>query len=265
MTDDVNETAAEAPITDEQLAAAFPGQDVAQLRASIGKMDGATAEQDTSDVVYPDFLPDKFREGTVEEATAKMAASYAALEKTLSGKPSAEPDIKADIETPAEASMGTAQAEYLANDGVISPETYAALAAKGMDQEMVDGYISGQQAIAGQLVTKTYAAAGGEEAYTGLLQWAADNWSEEQIDAYDTVINQGNEAAISLAVAGLKSAATANPGPNLIPGLGDQGSNTGPAYQSKQEMTADMRNPLYKTDPAFRKQVEKKLSNSNIW
>lgn len=35
-------------------------------------------------------------------------------------------------------------------------------------------------------------------------------------------------------------------------------------YQSKAQMTADMKDPRYKKDPAFRKQVEEKIGRSNI-
>ena len=274
---DENGTVVE-PLTDEQLGQQFPGQDVAHLRSMMNKADGATAAPagDVNDTTYPDYIPEKFRQGTPEEAAAKMAASYAELERTVSGKPSAAPAVPADASgkesegTATEASgisMESITAEYQANEGVIAPESYEAMAAKGLPKEMVDNYIAGQEAIANQLVTKTYALAGGEAEFTAMIEWAGQNWSESQIAAYDAVMNTNNEASIALAVSGLKTAMTTSgyTAPNLVPGEGGQAGNNGGSYQSKAEMTADMASDQYKNDSAFRAKVAAKLENSKIW
>ena len=277
MPDPVQETAAAEPLTDEQLTEQFPGQDLGHLRSMMAKADGTPtpAAEPESDVVYPDYIPEKFRNGTVDDAVKAMATSYSSLEQTLSGKPTAAPAAEPTEGTPDPAAaepaaadgvnLDTAADEFLANDGVITPESYAALAAKGMSKDMVDNYIAGQQAIAGQLITKVHAAAGGEEAYSKLMDWAGTNWTPAQIDAYDAVMASGTEESITLALSGLKAAATAASGPSLL--TGDTGGDTAGAgtYQSKQEMTADMKNPLYKTDPAFRETVKRKLANSKVW
>jgi hypothetical protein len=231
------------------------------------------ADNNADTVVYPDYIPEKFRQGTVEEATEKMAQSYAELEKSR-GKPEAKPDgdnkpdnkpDTADGE-PAPISLKGATDEFIKNDGEISEATYEGLAKMGMTKELVDDYIAGQQAIAGQLVTRIHSIAGGEAEYSALMEWAGQNWSAEQVDAYDAVINAGDEGSITLALNGLKAAYTEAEGsaPNLLNGQSD--GLTGPGgYASKAEMTADMKDPRYKTDPGFRKQVEAKLQNSNIW
>ena len=281
MSEKTEDTAAE-PITDEQLAAAFPGQDVAALRASIGKMDGAGVEtsppaDDEPAVEYPEYIPEKFRQGSVEDAMKKMAESYSNLEKTVSGKPAAKPEADAKPasteEAPAEESaddgvisLESIESEFIKNDGTISEESYAAMEAKGMPRALVDNYIAGQQAIANQLVSKIHNEAGGAEAYSDLLSWAEANLSPGEIAAYDAVVDRGDEGSIKLAVAGLKAQYVAENGkePSLITGsTGDPGVTAG--YTSRAEMTAAMKDPRYKTDESYRKQVEKKLGVSSIW
>lgn len=278
---DENQTATEQPLTDEQLAEAFPGQDLDHVKSMMGKMDGEGADVspaadepagDEETVEYPEYIPEKFRSGTVEEAMQKLADSYKGLESKL-GKP--KEDVTSDEnstseesddgEQPANISMRDVEQEYLDN-GRISQATYDAMAAKGIAQDVIDGYIAGQQAIANQRVTKVHEAVGGEERYGDMLKWAAENWSEGEIQAFDSIMKGVDEASIMMAVRGLRADFNAaNPAdPNLV--TGDSGNVTASnVYESKAEMTADMKDPRYKTDPAFRRKVEEKVGRSNIW
>ena len=45
--------------------------------------------------------------------------------------------------------------------------------------------------------------AGGEESYDNLIGWASENIDAQYIDAFDSVVDTGNSAAIQLMVAGL--------------------------------------------------------------
>lgn len=278
------ETTAPAELTDEQLVENFPGQDIAHLRSMLEKSRGTAPEPATelpsdaqgaegaSDtVVYPDYIPEKFRQGSVEDAHAKLASSYKELERSRGtasedASEASPPEAQASAEGAPTVSLSSATDEFLANDGVIADATYETLAKAGLSKELVNDYIAGQQAIAGQMITRIHEAAGGADAYSALMTWASANLNEAEISAYDTIINSGSEESIRLAVNGLKSQYLASPGsnPELVTVLAKK-FNSEPAYQSKAEMTADMRDPRYKTDEAFRKQVERKLSNSSIW
>lgn len=271
--------------TDEQLAAAFPGQDVASLRASLDKSAGkGTAVSPNADplpsdegkpaaaeaVTYPDYIPEKFRQGSVEEATAKLAKSYGELEKARSGaqaKPQAnsEPTTEAaegDAAPATTITMDDVVSEFLENDRTISDETYKAFEEKGVARDFLNNYVLGQEAISNQLITQVYSEVGGAEEYSKLMDWANANLTESEISAYDNIMAGGSIDAVKMAVGGLQ--ARRGVSPSLLKGTGDQ-TSVRSGYESRAEMTRDMRDPRYKTDAAFRKQVETKLANSNIW
>lgn len=80
--------------------------------------------------------------------------------------------------------------EYNEN-GSLSEESYKKLEGLGFNKNDVDRYIQGQQAFAGTFTNSVYEVAGGQEEYTSLVQWAADN-----VDS--AVINDYNEALANL-------------------------------------------------------------------
>jgi hypothetical protein len=271
--------------TDEQLAAAFPGQDVASLRASLDKSAGKGTEvspnadtlpsdegkpEAAAPVEYPDYIPEKFRQGTVEEATARLAKSYGELEKARSGaqaKPQANSEpapeaADADAAPAATITMDDVVSEFLKNDRTISDETYKAFEEKGVARDFLNNYVLGQEAISNQLISQVYSEVGGAEEYGTLMEWATANLTEAEIDAYDNIMASGSIEAVKMAVGGLQ--ARRGTAPSLLKGTGEQTASH-PGYESRAEMTRDMRDPRYKTDAAFRKQVENKLANSNIW
>jgi hypothetical protein len=266
------------PLTDEQLTAAFPGQDIAHLRSMMGKMDGTSEDSnegtnegtsegeggtDEDTVEYPDWIPEKFRQGSVEEAMQKLAQSYGELERNRQGNKDGTDDSAGDGEVE-EITMEDVIREYT-EDGKLSDETYAALKEAGYDRGIVDGYVAGQVALGQQLATRVQAAAGGEEAYTAMLQWAKANWSDSQIEAFDRGVYSGDEGQTMMVVNALKAAYTAANGnsPKLLSGDGTGSATSG--YASRAEMTAAMRDPRYKKDPAYRKQVEAKVGASTFW
>ena len=278
-------------LTDEQITAAFPGQDLEHIKSMMVKMDGTlpdadanadadadtNADADSSTITYPDYIPEKFRTGTVEEAHQKLAEAHKSLEGKL-GKPdagTADADADADADANADADNNNAKpltlddvgAEYQENGGKISEDTYKAFEDKGVGRDVLDGYIAGQEAIGKQLVGKAYSEAGSEEAYTNMVKWASTNWTEAEVEAFDGIVSGTNEAAIMVAVRGLKASYQNAEGsdPDLLLGDGTHVDTTGARYESKAEMTADMKKPEYKKDPAFRKVVEQKIARSNIW
>lgn len=147
------------------------------------------------------------------------------------------------------------------DNGSLSEETYQSLADKGIPKEMVDSYIAGQQAIVTQAQVKLQAIAGGEEGYNQMISWASENLSEAEKSAFNGSL--GNEAQAEFAIKGLYAQYKATLGPSLVkPGESAPQGTRG--YQSKAEMTADMHNPRYKTDPAFRAMVSRKIAQANF-
>lgn len=103
---------------------------------------------------------------------------------------------------------------------------------------------------------------GGEEQYAAMMKWAVDTLPTADVEAFDKIIDSGDMTSIAMAVdAVAKRFADAN---------GQEGSmltgRTAPdaprGYRSQAELLADMNDPRYDTDPAYRNDVLMKLENS---
>jgi len=97
-----------------------------------------------------------------------------------------------------------------------------------------------------------------------MVDWAADNLSEGQVDAYNRAVNSGDLEETKFAVQGLRSMYEAQQGFEPARNLSGQSRPSVDAYSSLAQMKADMADPRYSSDPAFRDQVASKLSRSNI-
>jgi hypothetical protein len=107
--------------------------------------------------------------------------------------------------------------------------------------------------------------AGGQEQYDQMIGWATDNFSQQEIDMYDHVMDSGDAAAAMFAVQALKNAyreATGRDGELLT------GSSAPPdpsnSFRSQAEVMAAMNDPRYDNDPAYRQDVFDKLDRSNV-
>lgn len=149
--------------------------------------------------------------------------------------------------------------------GELSEESYNKLINSGIPETMVDAYIAGVKATAEQQVQAVYTITGNEENYNAMIQWAAANLSESEKSTFNEAVNQNVEYA-KFAVEALYSRyvkANGNP-PKLVKGITPAAGNSD-VYQSRSQLTKDMNNPLYQSDPAFRKSVMDKLARSNIF
>lgn len=203
----------------------------------------------------PEWLPEKF-----ENAEA-MAKAYQELEGKL-GQPAEEaPEETAQEPTSQDDAVALASQEYEEN-GELSQETYEALAKTGLNKMMVDTYIAGQQAIINQQQMEITNEIGGMQEYQKLSAWAAETLNDEELEAYNETVESGTVAQAKFAIKALYSQFRAAGSPRLA-----QGSVNGtgvPPFQSRQQVTAAMRDPRYDADPAYRDEVLKRLARSNV-
>jgi len=148
--------------------------------------------------------------------------------------------------------------------GGLSEDAYAALEEAGFPQGVVEAWIQGQEALNQNYEATVFESVGGKEAYAEMIGWASENLTPQEIAAYDRAVDSGDVAMVQLAIAGLKSKYETVEGsdPSLI---GGQSTNsTGGTYGSWQEVTADMKDPRYGSDPAYRQKVTAKLNRSDV-
>ena len=105
---------------------------------------------------------------------------------------------------------------------------------------------------------------GGDKAYKSMLDWAGDNFSKEEVEMYDGVMESGNPNAIFFAVQALQSRYNDAVGSDgqLLTGRGAQ--NTDDSFKSQAELVAAMSDPRYDRDPAYRADLMRRLENSDV-
>jgi hypothetical protein len=192
-----------------------------------------------------------------------MAKAYSELEKKLGGKQEQDGAEKPSEPKVSPEAIKSYSEEFL-RDGKLSDKSYAELAALGVDRSLVDAYVAGQQAIVEKQAEAIYSTVGGREAYGRMVSWASDNLSKDEIAAFNAVVSKGDLNQINLAVAGINSRMkSATHTPNLIQGK-SAGKSASSAFRSTAELVAAMKDPRYQTDPAYRADVETRLSISDI-
>ena len=208
----------------------------------------------------PGWLPEKF--ANAEE----LAKAYGELEKKFSSKPE-EPakaeDLNIKQEEPAENKAGQLDKFYeeYAEKGELSENSYTELSNIGLTREVVDAYISGQQALAENKANSIMSTVGGQEQYKEMVDWASKNLSPQEVRAFNNTIDNGSLEQAQLAIAGVQAKYNQNNAePNLFSGTK---ADTNIGYRSVGEMLADINDPRYSTDSAFRADVENKVKQSN--
>jgi len=229
-------------------------------------------ELDPQDVDRPEWLPEKFK--TVED----MAKAYSQLESRLGQDNTEEPQETFEgteltgEETPEEVaelldSNGLdfdAFLEEYAETGELSADAYAALQEVGLSESMVDSWIEGQNALAAQTTAEMQSIVGGDEAYTDMVTWAAENLPPEEVEAYNATMETQDANVIKFAIQGLYSRYRSEAEPSLMQG-GTGAVSTGGKFESTAELTAAMSDPRYAKDPAYRQSVANKLAKSSLF
>jgi hypothetical protein len=112
-------------------------------------------------------------------------------------------------------------------------------------------------------MNQVYNSAGGESEYGKITSWASDNLAENKLDAFNSIISQGNATAIQIAVAGLRSEyENANGYEGRM--LSGKAAKSVDAFRSQAEVVAAMNDIRYDRDPAYRQDVYDKIERSNL-
>tara|TARA_B100001778_G_scaffold196594_1_gene162158 strand:+ start:1503 stop:2354 length:852 start_codon:yes stop_codon:yes gene_type:complete len=160
------------------------------------------------------------------------------------------------------------------NNGTLDDTMYQQLNKAGLSKSVVDSYLEGVRQSSG-FSTETAAPylseadvnevktmAGGEDGYNNLMDWAGKNLDQEAAKDYDDVLATGNKSAVKFAVKALMGQYEDANGRDskLITGK----ESAPETYRSMAEVVRDMNKPEYTQDEAFRDDVIRKLSASNL-
>ena len=204
----------------------------------------------------PEWLPEKFK--NAEE----LAKAYTGLEKEFSSRPKEEAKPTEEVQEVQDKGLDKYYSEF-AETGELAEKSYNELAKQGLDKKLVDSYIEGQKLVADTNTKSIQDVAGGKEEYSELVEWAGKNLSEAETKVFNDMVDSGDVETAKFAVQGLMSKANVNPKqPSLFEGTSDVVSRD--AFTSVSQVTDAMNDPRYEKDPAFRKEVEQKISRSKV-
>lgn len=162
----------------------------------------------------------------------------------------------------------TKAASEFAEKGELSEDIYSELSKNGLSKEIVDSYIAGQQAS--KYVRDSELQSVAEGNYDKVAEWASENLSDAELEAYNTAVDNPNVEVGKMAVAGLyakfKAASPEFKPDNSALGGDIPGSSTGvKPFGSYDELKEAQKDPRYKRgDPAYHKLVDQRLAISKI-
>jgi len=169
--------------------------------------------------------------------------------------------------------IAEASDEFYANEGQLSEETMQEFS-KMSSQDLVEAFMEIQRNnpdvgnaptpdLTDAEMNQVYNSAGGEAEYNKLTAWAAENISEDKLDAFNSVIDRGEALAIQMAVAGLRSEYESQEGyeGRMLQGKAARAVDS---FRSQAEVVAAMSDPRYERDEAYRQDVYDKLERSNV-
>ena len=215
----------------------------------------------------------------------ELEKAYVELQKKLgeskeeedTEQASAEPEPEDKPQLSEGATLITdASKEYFDNGNKLSPETLAKFSSLS-SQDLIKAYMEvsqnpefqQQQAappaeITTSQINQIKNSAGGEKAYANIVNWAKSSLPQDQINAFDEVVNTGSVQAIQLAVSGLKAEYDNANGVEGRMVTGKTAPNNGDVFRSQAELVRAMSDARYDNDPAYRQDVIEKLDRSDL-
>ena len=166
-----------------------------------------------------------------------------------------------------EDSIARIEAEY-AEDG-ISEESYKELAEAGYSKAFVDSYIKGQEALIEGYVAEVKGLVGGEERFNSLVQ----HLEATNVEAADTLFKALETRDMSTLKAILNLAGESHarkfgkPSTRSVTARATQAKPAATAkngFETQAEMVKAMSDSRYRTDSAYRREVEQRIIDSSF-
>ena len=174
-----------------------------------------------------------------------------------------EPAPKPEAPAVDQAALQEVSERILKSGGQITDGDYATLASAGfVDRGMVDQFYAGQMALRAQQQAQVYDALGGKDTVQGALEWAQHNLGAEEVAQINSDLAGASVAGQTTIIRGLVAQAGGSQVKTLKATTNAVTSE--PPFQSAGEFHQALMDPRYKTDKAFQKSVEDRLSRSNI-
>ena len=159
--------------------------------------------------------------------------------------------------------------------GEITDDMYKTLEDTGLSRASIDSYLAGRAAESGYTsnqtadltdaeVTRIQTSVGGEAQYNRMIGWASENLEPTTLEAFNSMVGNGDFNTVQLAVNGLKAQYENAEGYEGKMLTGKPAKSSGDVFRSQSEVVQAMSDLRYDRDPAYRQDVFDKLERSNI-
>lgn len=161
------------------------------------------------------------------------------------------------------------------NKGEITDDMYKTLEDTGLSRSAIDSYLAGRAAESGYTtsetadltdseITKIQTSVGGEAQYNKMIGWATENLEPTTLEAFNSLVGNGDFNTVQLAVDGLKAQYETAEGYEGKMLTGKPAKVSGDVFRSQSEVVQAMSDLRYDRDPAYRQDVFDKLERSNL-
>ena len=216
------------------------------------------SEQNEIQPERPEGLPENFQSvEALVDSYKQLQSKLTEVSQAPAPAPAAPtPQQQMTIPDPPETlPMERLNQEYAA-EGKLSDQTYQMLQEKhGLNRQMVDTYISGQEAQAQAAAFQAQQILGGPEQYQELVQWASENLPPSAIQTYNELVQGTNSEAREMAIRGLYAQYRDAGAPKTITGNTTANTNYVKPFQDNQAMAQAMSDERYGKDVEYTESV----------
>ena len=233
------------------------GQEVPTQQEPSGLEEEAPQQEQRSD--EQELILGKFK------SQEDLIKAYSELEKAQSSrqeKPSNEQGEGEVSEANVSSAIQNASDAFYEN-GELSEDNFRALEQSGIPREFVEAYVRGQKATMEAEAASITNSIGGQENYDAMVQWASANLPEAEVDSYDDIVSTGTTEAAKMAVKGMYARyLSENGGSSMNIAKGNTSGAAIQPFNSNAQVVEAINDRRYEIDPAYRAEVEKRISVS---
>lgn len=227
------------------------------------KFQGKSAEEIARAYAELEKMKNQPKEETPEEEQPEEAADDSEFVNPMleEGRPEGSKDVPAD-------QFAAMIDEYDAN-GQLSEESYSKLEELGYNKAFVDekiDYINYKREKEADAVLEPY---GGTEEFKKVSAWAAENFTEQQLENINMQLASGNKATQDAVLSSLFMGYKQSSGKVEVPQDVTLHTNQPQAtrtegYATKSDYLKDAKDPRYEKDAGYRKMVESKMLKTDM-
>ena len=194
-----------------------------------------------------------------------LIKAYSELEKAQSSRQEKPSNEQGEGEV-SEANVSSAiqnASDAFYETGELSEDNFRALEQSGIPREFVEAYVRGQKATMEAEAASITNSIGGQENYDAMVQWASANLPEAEVDSYDDIVSTGTTEAAKMAVKGMYARyLSENGGSSMNIAKGNTSGAAIQPFNSNAQVVEAINDRRYEIDPAYRAEVEKRISVS---